>query len=145
MNETIKSPIIALFDSQAEADVALSHLRGRAIPPDQIKVVDKPVKAVVKEPTAIDTVGASLNTNEPRLQPNPIPLEGTVAGAGQIVPVINLEEDLTGLGVSADGVRFFANGVRNGGTLVIITPGSDAAPTIYDLMNAAGASKVTHG
>jgi hypothetical protein len=143
MDEPIKAPIIALFEQERDADTALSQLHGFGVARDQIKVVDQPADAVIKEPTAIDTVGATLS-GEPRLDYNPIVLEGMVAGAGQTTPVINLEADLSALGVPAEGIVYFLNGVRRGGTLIIVTPGGDAAG-VYELMTAAGAAKVTHG
>jgi hypothetical protein len=144
MDETIRAPIIALFEQERAADNALSRLHSLGVVRDQIKVVDQPADAVIKEPTAIDTVGATLS-GEPRLDYNPIVLEGMIAGAGEHTPVINLEADLSALGVPADGVAYFLNGVRRGGTLVIITPGADTAADVFASMVEAGAAKVTHG
>jgi hypothetical protein len=144
MDETIKGPIIALFEQERDADTALSRLHRLGVARDQIKVVDQPAGAAVKQPTAIDTVGATLS-GEPRLDYNPIVVEGMVAGAGQTTPVINLEADLSALGVPAEGVAYFLNGVRRGGTLVIITPGGEEPAEVYELMTEAGAAKVTHG
>jgi hypothetical protein len=144
MNETVKGPVIGLFSSELEADVALSQLHGLGIGRDQIKVVDRPADAAVKQPTAIDTVGATLS-GEPRLDYNPIVLEGMVAGAGETTPVINLEADLAALGVAEDGVAYFVNGVRRGGVLLIVQPPADDAAKVYERLLAVGASKVTHG
>jgi hypothetical protein len=67
-----------------------------------------------------------------------------VAGAGQTTPVVNLEADLSALGIPAEGVAYFLNGVRRGGTLIIVSPGAKTAGQIYDLMTEVGAAKVTH-
>lgn len=144
MDETIQGPIIALFEHERDADTALSQLHSLGVAHDQIKVVDQPADAVSKDPTAIDTVGATLS-GEPRLDYNPIAVEGMVAGTGQTTPVINLEADLSALGVPAEGVAYFLNGVRRGGTLIIVTAGTETAGEVYALMTGAGAAKVTHG
>ena len=144
MDETIQAPIIALFEQERDGDSALSRLHGFGVARDQIKVIDQPADAAHKKPTAMDTVGATLS-GEPRLDYNPIVLEGMVAGAGESTPVINLEADLAALGVPADGVAYFLNAVRRGGTLIIITPSADAAGGVYELMVEAGAAKVAHG
>jgi hypothetical protein len=143
MGETIQGPIIALFEQERDADTVLSRLNSLGVAGDQIKVVAQPADATIKAPTAMDTVGATLS-GEPRLDYNPIVLEGMVAGAGQTTPVVNLEADLSALGIPAEGVAYFLNGVRRGGTLIIVSPGAKTAGQIYDLMTEVGAAKVTH-
>lgn len=137
--ESPSTPVIALFDSERNADQALSTLASRELNQEAIKVVDKPDLADAEEapPYPAYLAGASLGP----MRPDPESASSTDIAPGAAQDEMEeLEQVLRGLNISTAEARYYASGVYEGGTLIIVNASGETAKEVLEILRAAGAS-----
>lgn len=137
---TQKLFVLGLFDDERAADAALSHLAARGTNQDAIKVVNKPDldTAGPAIPYPAFKAGASLGPlrPEPESMPGAQPAEGTTPD-----PQRELQQLLEELELDAEEASYYAGGVFEGGTLVVVQAPSDTeAAQVRQLLADAGAT-----
>jgi hypothetical protein len=73
------------------------------------------------------------------------PVVAALAGLGAGAAAGGLTGALLGLGIPEHEAKFYANEIERGGILVGVYAHSDRVDTARDILNAAGADKVTRG
>ena len=124
--------IVGLFDSHHDADSTVRDLERADLGRDSTSVVAS--EDVGREAQAGGPSGATA------LLASSVPL--TVAGAGPVMaagPLLRqgtaLNGALTSAGVPDEHARYYVEGVRRGGTLVVVSASDDESERVMDIMN----------
>ena len=136
--------ILGLFDSERAADAALSQLAAGGMGEEAIKVIDKPDLDTAEPPIPYPAfkAGASLGP----LRPEPESLPGAELAQGvDDDPQRDLQQLLEDLQLDAEEAQYYASGVYDGGTLVLVQVANMAvAAKVRELLTAAGAATFRH-
>src|SRR5215213_244745 len=114
--------VVGLFDTAAEAQSVVQELINSGFQRNDISLVANDAKG---EYGASRAAGAS-----------------TVVGAGIGAAAGGINGALVGAGIPEEDAGFYAEGVRRGGTLVLVKSSDDMAQRAYDTMRRYGAVDV---
>lgn len=132
--------VLGLFADERAADATLSHLAAQGMNQEAIKVVNKPDLDTVDPaiPYPAFKAGASLGPLRP--EPEAMPGAELVEGATPD-PQRELQQLLEELELDTEEASYYASGVYEGGTLVVVQALSDTeASQIRQLLADAGAA-----
>ncbi|MDT8305192.1 MAG: hypothetical protein RRC07_04600 [Anaerolineae bacterium] len=132
--------VLGLFDSERAADAVLSHLAAQGMSQDAIKVINRPDLDTAEPaiPYPAFKAGASLGP----LRPEPETLPGAeLAEEALPNPQQELRQLLEQFDLDAEEATYYAGGVYEGGTLVVVrAPGDTEAAQLRQLLADAGAT-----
>lgn len=136
--------ILGLFAHERDADTALSKLAVAGLNQEAIKVINETEmeEATPDIPYPAFEAGASLGhmRPEPETTPGKDLAEDTVPD-----PRSDLQSLLEGLKLARDEAYYYANGVYEGGTLVMVQVENDGERAqVYEILETAGAANFTH-
>lgn len=132
--------ILGLFDNERAADDALSQLAVQEMTEGAIKVVDQADldTAGPAIPYPAFKAGASLGPLRPK--PETPPGAEPARGIGR-EPRRELQQVLQELNLGAEEAEYYAGGVYDGGTLIVVqAAGAAKAAEVRQLLRAAGAA-----
>src|SRR6266487_4204904 len=117
--------VVGLFDTTAEAQSAVQELINSGFQRNDISLVANDAKGEYGQYREVGATGSSAAEGA-----------GAGAAAGGIIGA------LVGAGIPEADAGFYAEGVRRGGTLVMVKASDDMAQRAYDTMQRYGAVDV---
>jgi hypothetical protein len=129
--------VVGLFDNSQDLEQALNELHSRGFGEDEINIQQSPIigqdKKLVTDPDTGDVSGVMLDPDTPAASDPRVVVEiGDPIGT------------LVDLGVPSEEAPFYAEGVKQGGTLLIVQIDDKRAPEVLNIMRLANTSRVTN-
>ena len=129
--------VVGLFDNSQDLEQALNEFHSRGFGEDEISIQQSPIigqdKKLVTDPDTGDVSGVMLDPDA-RVASHP----------GVVVEMDDPIDTLVDLGVPSEEAPFYAEGVKEGGTLLIVQTDNERAPAALNIMRLANTSRVTN-
>jgi hypothetical protein len=128
--------VVGLFDNSQDLEQALKELQARGFGEDEINIQQDPIigqdKKLVADPDTGEVSGVMLDSDSP-----------AASNSGVVVELGDPIGTLVDMGVSSEDAHFYAEGVKQGGTLLIVQTDNERIPEVVNVMSMANTSRVT--